>query len=201
MAGTAAQKAPEKKTKTYEARPKNQTQEKSGLKEKLHRLPPAAGAALMCLLLALALPVGNFRALQRATPGPFMRQGDVGSIVEDRAAAAKNVLTVARRTGLDEEDVKAVEMALALMQEAGTAREISRADQQLEAAVSRLTTAALSGEEARNMLRAADDFAEQGSFLRQEARAFNKKALKAETLYEKLPLRALFGQPDVYEGI
>ena len=197
MAGAAAQKAPENKTNVYAARRQTQT----GLKEKLHRLPLAAGAALMCLMLALALPAGNFRALQKAAPGPFLRQGDVVSIVEDRAAAARNVLTVARRTGLAEEDAAAVEAAVALMEKAKTAREISRADQQLEAAVSRLTAAELSGEEARNMLRAADDFAEQGSFLRQEARAFNKKALKAEALYEKLPTRALFAQPDIYEGV
>ena len=51
------------------------------------------------------------------------------------------------------------------------------------------------------MLRAADDFAEQGRFLRQEARAFNEKALKAEALYEKLPTRFVLSEPDVYEGM
>ena len=39
----------------------------------------------------------------------------------------------------------------------------------------------------RSMLRAADDFAEQGSFLRQEARSFNQKAEKAEKTAEKKP--------------
>ena len=48
---------------------------------------------------------------------------------------------------------------------------------------------------------AADDFAEQGSFLRQEARSFNQRAKKAEALYEKLPTKFLLAQPDVYEGI
>ena len=51
------------------------------------------------------------------------------------------------------------------------------------------------------MQRAADTFAEQGSFLRQEARAYNEKAKKAERLYERLPTRALLPAPDMYEGI
>ena len=51
------------------------------------------------------------------------------------------------------------------------------------------------------LTRAADTFAEQGSFLRQEARAYNQKAEKAEKLYEKLPTRFLLSQPDMYEGI
>ena len=85
-----------------------------------------------------------------------------------------------------------------------TAREISRADQKLTAAVSEMVAEA-SGKldsENRTMLQtAADDFAEQGSFLRQEARSFNQKAEKAEALYEKLPTRFVLPQPDVYEGI
>ena len=87
------------------------------------------------------------------------------------------------------------------MERAKTAQAISRADQALTAAVSELTTASLSGEEERSMLRAADDFAEQGSFLRQEARAYNKQAEKAEALYEKLPTKFVLPEPDVYEGV
>ena len=49
--------------------------------------------------------------------------------------------------------------------------------------------------------RAADNFAEQGSFLRQEARAYNQQAEKAEKLYESLPAKFLLRQPDLYEGI
>lgn len=46
-------------------------------------------------------------------------------------------------------------------------------------------------EDKKMLTRAADTFAEQGSFLRQEARAYNQKAEKAEKLYEKLPTRFL----------
>ena len=46
------------------------------------------GVVLLCVL---ALPVGNFRALQNATPKAFLRQGDVASIVEDRIDAAENI--------------------------------------------------------------------------------------------------------------
>lgn len=178
-----------------------QKKENGGLMARLRDLPQAAGIAILVLLLVISLFAGNFRALQNATPKAFLRQGDVKSIVEDRIDAAQNVLTVAGRAGLSEDAIHAVREAIGDMESAKTAQAISRADQALTAAVSELTTAALSGEEERSMLRAADDFAEQGSFLRQEARSFNEKAEKAEALYEKLPTKFVLPQPDVYEGI
>ena len=178
-----------------------QKKENGGIMARLHALPQAAGIAILALLLVVSLFAGNLRALQQATPKAFLRQGDVKSIVEDRIDAAQNVLTVAGRAGLSEDAIHAVREAIGDMESAKTAQAISRADQALTAAVSELTTASLSGEEERSMLRAADDFAEQGSFLRQEARAYNKQAEKAEALYEKLPTKFVLPEPDVYEGV
>ena len=172
-----------------------------GLKEKLHNLPLAAGVGLMAVLLVISLFVGNFRALQKASPKDFMRWGDVDAIVEERIDAAQNILTVAARAELNANAIHAAEGAVKALEEANSAREISRADQDLAAAISMLTTAELSGEEARNMMSAADAFAEYGSFLRQEARAYNEKAQKAEALYEKLPTKFILPEPDVYEGV
>ena len=203
MAAMAAQQTQHNAEKKAPAgAPKNQhapQQENGSLREKLYALPQAAGIAIMIATLVLSLFIGNFRALQNATPKAFLRQGDVKSIVEDRIDAAMNVASVADRLGLGE--VQTVYHAAEALEEAKTARDISRADQQLTAAVSRLTTAPLSGEDARSMMRAADDFAEMGSFLRQEARAYNKKAEKAEKLYEKLPTKFILPEPDLYEGV
>ena len=202
MAAMAAQQAHKKQETPRQGAPKKQTAprgDKDGLKEKLHSLPQAAGIAIMILLLVISLFVGNFRALQGTTPKAFLRQGDVKSIVEDRIDAAMNVASVAERAGLG--DVQQVRNAAEALEEAKTARQISRADQELTAAVSRLTTAPLEGEQARNMLRAADDFAELGSFLRQEARAYNEEAEKAEKLYDRLPTKFVLPEPDVYEGV
>lgn len=197
MAAAAAQQAA-KKPQGGNTQKNTQTTSK---KNALHDLPRAAGIAIMALLLAAALFAGNFRALQNASPKDFIRWGDVRSIVEDRIDAAENIVSVASRVGLDANAVNAAESAMAEFEKAKTARDISRADQALTAAMAELTGAALEGEEARNMLRAADTFAEQGSFLRQEARAYNKKAEKAEKLYEKLPTKFVLPEPDVYEGI
>ena len=172
---------------------------KQGLRETLHHLPAAAGIAIMAVLLVVSRFVGNFRALQRVTPKDFLRQGDVKSIVEDRITAANNVVSVANRLGL--EGTQAAQNAIKDFERAKSARDISRADQALTAAVSALTTAQLSGEDARSMMRAADDFAEQGSFLRQEARSYNQKAQKAEKLYDGLPTKFILPEPDRYEGI
>ncbi|MGN0773066.1 MAG: hypothetical protein ACI4MP_04670 [Candidatus Ventricola sp.] len=205
MPAMAAQQPPKKAAnapkRTGAQAPDPQKKKDSGLKTRLQELPQAAGIAILALLLVISLFAGNFRALQSATPKAFLRQGDVKSIVEDRIDAAQNVLTVAGRVGLDGEAIRAAESAVGALEKAKTAREISRADQALTAAVSELTTAPLSGEDERSMLRAADDFAEQGSFLRQEARDYNKQAQKAEALYEKLPTKFVLPEPDVYEGI
>ena len=201
MAAAAAQYAQNKTEKRMpmQGAPKKTPQKKGGLKEGLQNLPAAAGVAIMIVLLAASLFIGNFRALQNATPKAFVRQGDVKSIVEDRIDAAMNVASVADRLGLGE--VQTIYNAANALEAAGTAKEISRADQKLAAAVSEFTTAPLAGEDARSMLRAADDFAEMGSFLRQEARAYNEKAQKAEKLYEKLPTKFILTEPDMYEGI
>lgn len=194
-----AQKSPEAPRQEMPGKQAAPEKKSGGMKEKLYGIPQAAGAAIMLVLLVISLFVGNFRALQMATPKDFIRQGDVKSIVEDRLDAAMNVASVADRLGLGE--VQTVYNAAQALEEAKTARDISRADQQLAAAVSYLTAAELEGEDARSMLRAADDFAEKGSFLRQEARAFNEKAEKAEKLYDKLPTKFALPEPDVYEGI
>ena len=193
MPAYATQSAP----KQAQGNPQQQKQPKQEAPKGLAALPQGAGVAALVVMLALALPVGNFRALQNATPQAFIRQGDVKSIVEDRISAAQNAVSVSQTT-LDD-----VSSAIKAMQSAKTARDISRADQQLTVAVSQLVDDAnpTSAEDERMLTRAADTFAEQGSFLRQEARSYNQKAEKAEKLYEKLPTKFLLAQPDMYEGI
>jgi len=202
MPAAAAQKAPKMNQRENQnnVKPEKPAQKK-GFKEKLHDLPRAAGVAIMAALLVLALFVGNFRALQNATPKDFVRQGDVGSIVEDRIDSAENVLTIARRAGLDESLILEAENAISALESAETAREISRANQTLTGAVSELAAAENLGQDETYMRRAADEFAELGSFLRQEARAYNEKAEKAAKLYEKLPTKFVLSPPDVYEGM
>ena len=182
----------------------SQNAQNKGLKQKLRDLPQAAGIAALALLLVVSLFVGNARALQKATPRAFLKQRDVASIVEDRAAQARNAITVAERAGLSEETMNAVKEAVSAFEKAKTARDISRADQTMTAVVSEMiatASAQLEGENRTMLSRAADLFAEHGSFLRQEARSYNQKAVKARDLYERLPTRFVLSEPDVYEGI
>lgn len=197
----ATQKAPNSAPQRAAAQANRETDNKGNA---LQNIPQAAGIAIMVVLLIASLFVGNFRALQRATPKAFLRQGDVKSIVEDRLDAAGNAKMVAMRAQLDALLTDPVEAAMIDLAAAKTAREISRADQALTAAVSSMIAEAEGKLDSENriMLRsAADDFAEMGSFLRQEARSFNEQAEKAEALYEKLPTKFLYAEPDAYEGI
>lgn len=201
MPAAAAQRAPKMNQKENRKTVKPENEAKKGFKEKMHDLPRAAGVAIMVALLVLSLFAGNFRALQRATPKDFIRQGDVRSIVEDRIDSAENVLTIARRAGIDDSLITEATHAIRALEDAKTAREISRANQLLTGAVSELAAAQNLGQDETYMLRAADEFAELGSFLRQEARAYNEKAEKAVRLYEKLPAKFMLREPDMYEGI
>ena len=112
MPAAAAQKAPKMNQNEQPMGFESPIQEKRGFKEKLHDLPRLAGIAIMAVLLVLALFVGNFRALQNATPKDFIRQGDVRSILEDRIDSAENVLTIARRAGFDDSLILEAENAI-----------------------------------------------------------------------------------------
>ena len=188
--------------------PENRNTEKasnsSGKKQAGKTLPQTVGIVIMAVLLVASLFIGNMRALQKVTPASFLKQGDVISIVEDRASAATNAETVAKRADIDGTYYTAVESAVASFTSAKTARDLSRADQKLTTAVSEMTAAAkdkLDAENQRVLSVAADNFTEQGNFLRQEARTFNTKAEKARDLYGKLPTNFLLPQPDYYEAL
>ena len=198
----AAQKAPERTP--YKAASANESKKKETGGSMLHRLPRWAGIAIMAALLVAALFVGNFRALQRATPEAFVSRREVKAIMQDRLAAANNAMTVARRAGLEEAMFDSVNNAVSDMEAAEYAWEVGMANQALTTAVSEAVAAAADklDEENRAMLQsAADDFAEQGSFLRQEARAFNEEAEAAMAVYDKLPTRFLLEEPDYYLGL
>lgn len=159
MPAYATQSAP----KQAQGNPQQQKQPKQETPKGLAALPQGAGVAALVVMLALALPIGNFRALQNATPQAFIRQGDVKSIVEDRISAAQNAVTVAQRGSVSQTTLDDVSSAIKAMQSAKTARDISRADQQLTVAVSQLVDDAnlTSAEDERMLTRAADTFAEQ----------------------------------------
>ena len=86
----AQQYAPMKQPPQQKAERATAQEKKPDMREKLHRLPMAAGVAALAALLILSLFVGNFRALQNAAPKAFLRQGDVQSIIADRVAQAGN---------------------------------------------------------------------------------------------------------------
>ena len=212
MPAAATQSAPQRKAVSPQRasqKQQNAPEQKPGMAARLRDLPQAAGIAIMALLLVVSLFVGNARALQKATPANFLKRQSVTSIVEDRAAQARNAVSVAERAFGDgsqrvQDAVAQVNGALSDFEGAKDVRDLSRADQTLTSAVSELAAAAnggMNGEDAQMLQRALDNFAEQGSFLRQEARAYNQQAEKALKLYESLPAKFLLGRPGIYEGI
>lgn len=117
MPAYATQTAP-KQTQNSQQQPKKQKPEAP---KGLAALPQSAGIAALVVMVALALPIGNFRALQNATPQAFIRQGDVKSIVEGRISAAQNAVTVAQRSSVSQTTLEDVNNAIKAMQSAKTA--------------------------------------------------------------------------------
>ena len=138
----ATQKAPNSAPQRAASRANRETENKGNA---LQNISQPAGIAIMIVLLIASLFAGNFRALQRATPKAFLRQGDVKSIIEDRLDAAGNAKMVATRAQLDALLTEPVEDAMKELKAAKTAREISRADQDLTAAVSNMIDASKRG--------------------------------------------------------
>ena len=192
----AAQMAPE----TNNNQQKTRKAAEPAVKKPLLNRP--AGIAVGVVLLCAALVVGNGRALQKATPTSFLRQGSVASLVDERITSAKNAESVAKQANLEATYYTEVETAADSLKKAKTAREVSAADQALMTAVGNMTGAAssvLTGN--THLTNAMDTFNDAGNMLRYEAQDYNKKAEKAKKVYEGLPFKFLFGQPDYYEGV
>ena len=192
-AAAAAQKAPETNRKENT---------KAQVRNQAPKITQGVGIAIMVVLLAVSLAVGNGRALSKATPKAFLRQGDVAALLQERVNGAKNAETVSKRADLETTIYTAVDTAASALTAAKTAREVSRADQQLSTAVGDMVSAA-SGYLGQNsdLTRAMDTYNDAGNMLRQEARAYNQAADRAKKVYDALPLRFLFSEPDYYEGI
>ena len=201
MAAQAVQSAPVQKT---EQTGKQQSgQKKTETPKGLAALPRTAGIGIMAVMLVASLFVGNMRALQSVTPAAFL-DNEVRTIVEERVTDANNAVTVARRAALDESVYTAVTEAGKTLSAAKTAREISRASEALQTAVTNMTSQAtglLSTQDQKLLTGAIDEFTQEGSFLRQEARTYNAKAEKAVALYNSLPTRFVLSEPDYYEGL
>ena len=181
-AGQTSQKQPEKETKI---------------------VPHTLGIAVMVVLLVLSLVVGNFRALQNATPSSFLKQGDVATIIDQRSASASNVAKVLEQIGTSKTELDAIRSKADELKKAKTARSISIVNQELQAVVSDAVGAATGGtsENQRMLSRAADNFTEEGNFLTQEGMQYNEKAEKARKVYDGLLMKFMLPQPDVYEGL
>ena len=181
-AGQTRQKQPEKETKL---------------------VPHTLGIAVMVVLLVLSLIVGNIRALQNATPPSFLKQGDVATIIDQRSASAGNVAKVLEQFSTSKTELDAIRGKADELKKAKTARSISIVNQELQAMVSDAVGGATGGtsENQRMLSRAADNFTEEGNFLRQEGMQYNQKAEKARKVYDGLLMKFMLPQPDVYEGL
>ena len=166
----------------------------------LEKIPYAAGIALCVLILCISLVGGNARALSEAT-SKAMEAWEVSEYISGRIGKASNLLTLCERNEISDALTDALEEAIDALEKTNE-HDVSRVlagNQQLETAASNVSAALLSGDlssaDEKALSRTMDDFREEGNFLRQQAREYNKEAAEALELYNKLPTKFLLPQP------
>lgn len=166
----------------------------------LEKIPYAAGIALCVIILCVSLVVGNARALSEAT-SRAMEEWDVSEYISGRVGKASNLLPLCERNDVSVELTAALEEAIDALEKVSES-DVSRViagNQQLETAAGNVSAALLSGDlssaDEKALSRTMDDFREEGNFLRQQAREYNREAAEALELYNKLPTKFLLPQP------
>lgn len=178
---------------------------KGSLYRKLHEMPQIAGIILMVVILVASVYIGNWRTLHnlvRDADATF----DISELVEERAATAANLLSVASRyDGVSETSVSALTQSRQKLLDANGAYNISRADMSVQDGMlvleNEIKKQSLSGEDAEMVQRVMDTFYGVGSAMRQEARDYNRMIQHAQEVQETLPFGKLLPQPKEYQGI
>lgn len=179
--------------------------QKGGLYRKLHEMPQLLGILLMVVILVAALYVGNWRTLNNLVTDAD-KTLDLSELVDERAAAASNLLTIAARyPGVSESSVDALTQSRQKLLDAEGAYEISKADMSVQDGMlvleNQIKQQSPSDEDVTMMQRAMDSFYGIGNRMRQEARDYNRLIQHAQEVRLQMPFGALLPEPQEYQGI
>jgi len=187
--------------------------------QRLHLISLGKGICIALALVLLSVPLGNWRALQskldearRVWDGlevdgkkiPAAQQTPISQIIEGRAAAASNLLTIMKRyPGAAVAEREALERARNAMRGAGDPASAERANEALSACVSEGMDALfaqtnISDDDHAWLEQVAASFNEQGRKLFIRARDYNRQMQKAIDAYDEMPASALFARPALF---
>lgn len=178
---------------------------KGGIYRKLHEMPQVLGIVLMVVILVAALYVGNWRTLENLVSDAD-KTLELSELVEERAAAVSNLLSIASRyPGVSESSVDALTQSRQKLLDAEGAYDISKADMSVQDGMlvlqNEIKKQSPSDEDATMVQRAMDTFYGVGNRMRQEARNYNRLIEHAQQVQSQLPFGMLLPEPQGYQGI
>lgn len=187
--------------------------------QRLHLLSLSKGICIALALVLASVPVGNARELNRKLDQarrvwegteidgkaiPADQQLPVSQIIEGRAAAAANLLTVMKRypdAAVIERE--ALDRARIAMKNAGDPKSTAQANAALQTCVTEAMAAlpaqaSVSSEDYELLRQVAASFNEQANRLAIRIRDYDRQMQKAIDTYDDLPSRGLFPRPELF---
>lgn len=169
----------------------------------LKQMPVPVAILVMVLCIVIGIAFGNHNALSQAKVEPEQKLAELTALASQRATHAKNLLVVAKRNDVGDKDIKALEDAIADLQNAKRADRIASANQSLTFAagiVDEQIQLTASEQDRRLSTGVIDDLSSDGNILARAARGYNDSVEEVRKVYKKLPFGWLVGgMPEVYQ--
>ncbi len=173
------------------------------MKEKLNRLPKAAGIAILVVCILSGVTLGNGNALRDAEREANRSLPAVQEILSERGGKASNLITLCERYLPDSDATAQLRAARDAVSAAQSAEEMYDANLHLsgtaEAAYIALDQSDISETDRRLLTGAMDELRSSQLQLERQARSYNEEMDDVLDVYRKLPTRFLHEEPKGFE--
>lgn len=172
------------------------------MRNKLNKLPKAAGIAILVICVLLGVTLGNGNALNKAVRRAEKELPAVEQILAERAGKASNLITLCERYIPESDAAAELKEARDDILSAQSAAEMYEANLRLsglaEAAQIALSTEADQVDQ-KLLLSAMDELNSSQLQLQRAAKPYNEEIADAQKVYNKLPTRFLHQEPEGFE--
>ena len=173
------------------------------MKEKLNKLPQAAGIAILVVCIFGGVALGNGNALRSATREANRSLPAVEQILSERTGKASNLVTLCERYIPQSDATAQLKAARDAVSAARSAEEMYDANLRLSGAVEAahiaLNQAEMTDTDKKLLIGVLDELLSSQLQLERESRNYNEKIDKAVSVYHKLPTQFLHEEPKGFE--
>lgn len=168
----------------------------------LQQIPIPVAVGIMILLILVGVALGNNNALSDAKEAPEAKFEEVSAMATKRAVQAQNLVTVAKRSDVEEKSMSALEDTIEGVKSAKNASRLFTANQELTAVAATVNDRLQEVADAHDRKLATGVIDEMTSLDKQLARvasSYNVAVEEVRKVYNTLPMRWIIGgMPEVY---